>query len=124
LGINLILILYLRTDYGNAGIALARVSGYTAMFFSVFYVERWFFGKIQFKFWMKLTLQIGAAAILSIFFQTYVTENYELNWISLLASISGGGITYCLTLFLLRFLSIEEKLMLKDLLTLKKIKTK
>jgi len=115
LTINTILIFVLTANYGNAGIAVARVAAFTIMFFSLFYVERWFFGAVQIKLWLRLSALLGAAAILSIIFQKFIIGNFPLNWIWFFVSVGGGGIVYCLTLFLLGYVTADEKLLIKNL---------
>lgn len=114
--INATLILFLTDDYGNIGVAVSRLVGFSVMFFTSFYTERWFFGKIQFKFWFRLIFLLGAAALLSAVFQELVGYCFPLSWISLLISVGGGGIVYCLTLFISGYLSADEKVMIKNLL--------
>ena len=114
--INAVLVLSLSGEYGNDGIAFARLAAFTAMFFSLFYVEKWFFGRIQIKLWLRLIALLGAAAIVSATFQKLTGDYLSLNWASLLFSIGGGGIVYCLTLLLLGFVSGDEKLLIKNLL--------
>jgi O-antigen/teichoic acid export membrane protein len=114
--INATLILFLTDDYGNVGIAISRLIGFSVMFFTLFYTEKWFFGKIQVKFWFGLIFLLGTAALLSIIFQELVTKYFSLSWISLIISGGGGGIIYCLALLLSGYLSPDEKIMIKNLL--------
>ena len=114
--INATLVLYLTDDYGNNGIAISRLVAFSVMFFTLFYTEKWFFGKIQFKFWFGLIFLLGTAALLSVIFQELTTKYFSLSWISLLISVGGGGIVYCLTLFISGYLSADEKVMIKNLL--------
>ena len=107
---------FFTDEYGNIGIAISRLIGFSVMFFTLFYTEKWFFGKIQFKFWFGLIFLLGTAALLSVIFQELVTNYLPLSWISLLISVGGGGIVYCLTLFVSGYLSADEKVMIKNLL--------
>ncbi len=115
LAINTILIFVLTSDYGNLGIAVARVVAFAMLFTSLFYVEKWFFGKVQIKFWLGLLVMLGAAAILSFIVQELTIENFPLKWIWLLISTGAGGIVYCLTLFLLGYVTADEKALLRSL---------
>lgn len=114
--INAVLIFISTSGYGSVGIASSRLIGFSLMFFTLFYVEKWFFGGIQFKFWFKLIFLLGTAALLSIIFQELVTNYFSLSWISLLTSVVGGGVIYCLTLLFSGYLSADEKAMMKSLL--------
>ena len=49
--LTIVLIIVLTPEYGNYGIAIARLVGFGAIFFSIFYVEKWIFGAVQIKFW-------------------------------------------------------------------------
>lgn len=114
--INATLVVYLTDDYGNNGVAIARLIAFSVIFFSLFYTEKWFFGKIQFRFWSRLIILLGTAALLSVIFQELIIKYFSLNWISLLISVGGGGIIYCLTLLFSGYLSADEKVMIKNLL--------
>ncbi len=48
--ISLSLMVYLTQDFGSVGIALGRLAGFGVLFFSIFYVEKWFFKKVQIRF--------------------------------------------------------------------------
>ncbi len=114
--INIILIFLLSADYENTGIAIARLIAFTTLFLSLFYVEKWFFGQVQIRLWLKISALLGAAAILSIIFQKFVSSNFPVSWIWLIVSVGGGGIIYCLTLFLLGYIAKDEKDLVKNLL--------
>jgi O-antigen/teichoic acid export membrane protein len=116
LTINAMLVIFLTADYGNEGIAFARLAGFTVMFFSLFYTEKWFFGEIQIKFWLKLTAMLGIAASGSVISQKLISYYFPLNWVWFLLSIGSGGIIYCLTLFLLGFINADEKILIRNLL--------
>lgn len=114
--INAGLMLILTDEYGSTGIAFSRLAGFSLMLFAVFYVEKWFFGKMQLRFWFGLIFLLGAAALLSVIFQELVGYYFPLNWISLLISVGGGGIVYCLTLFISGYITADEKIMIKSFL--------
>ena len=116
LTVNSVLLVILTKDYGITGIAFSRFIGFSTMFFAIFYVEKWFFGKIQVKFWARLLVLLGAAAVLSVIFQKFITGYYPLSWFSLIASVGGGGIIYCLTVFFSGYITADEKLLIKNLL--------
>ena len=51
--INVGVIVAVTENYGNTGIAFGRLIASGLTFFSVFYVERWFFKAVQFRFWRR-----------------------------------------------------------------------
>ncbi len=114
--INVILVLILTENYGNAGIAFARLAGFAVVFLSLFYIEKWFFGKIQLKFWLRLIALLGAAIALSAIFQEFVARYFSLSWSSFFISVGGGGIIYCLTLFVSGYATADEKMLVRNLL--------
>jgi len=114
--INVFFIIWLTESYGNVGIAVGRLAGFGTMFFSIFYVEKWFFNRIQIRFWLKLISFLTAAALISAFVQKIIIVNFSINWASLILATVAGGICYCLTLLVLGFVSAEDKLLLKNLL--------
>lgn len=116
LTINVTLMLFLTDGYGNVGIAVSRLAGFTIMFLTVFYMEKWFFGKIQIKFWLRLLIMLSLATALSVTFQKLVNYYFPLSWVTFLISIAGGGIVYCLTLVVFGFVSDDEKMLIRNLL--------
>lgn len=116
LAVNILFVLLLTADYGNLGVAIARVVAFTVLFLSLFYVERWFFGKIQIKFWLKMSGLLALAATLSAVFQKSVSYNFPISWLWLFVSIIGGGIIYLAILFLTNYLTADEKLLLRGFL--------
>ncbi len=116
--VNIVFVLLLTENYGNFGIAIARVLAFTVLFLSLFYIERWFFGKIQVKFWMKMLALLGLAAAFSAVFQNFIIDNFPISWVWLFVSIIGGGFIYVGFLLLTKFITTEEKLLLRSLLKL------
>ncbi|MCY7348661.1 MAG: oligosaccharide flippase family protein [Pyrinomonadaceae bacterium] len=114
--INVILVLILTDNYGNAGIAFARLAGFAVVFLSLFYIEKWFFGQIQLKFWFRLSALLGAAIALSAIFQEFIAHYFPLSWSSFFISVGGGGIIYCLTLFVSGYITADEKMLVRNLL--------
>lgn len=113
--INVCVMIGLTQEFGNLGVAFGRLAGFGALFFSIFYVEKWFFKRIQTDFWLKITLQLGISAVLSGIIQKLIVDNYQIHWITFLVSVFCGGIIYCLSLFILRFVSEDEKLLIRNL---------
>lgn len=111
--ISSFLMIYLTPDYGNEGIAFGRFAGYAAIFFSVFYVEKWFFKKVQTGFWIKLIGILAVPAILAAGVEKIIIENFAISWLTLIFSVTAGGVLYGAALLVLGFITEEEKLILK-----------
>jgi hypothetical protein len=107
----------LTESYGNLGIAIGRLAGFGTMFFSVFYVEKWIFNRIQIVFWLKLIGFLSIAAVVSAFVQKIIIVNFSINWASFLVATVAGGICYCLTLLIMGFVSAEDKILLRNILS-------
>ena len=115
--LNIVTIVSLTPGYGNFGVALGRLAGFGTIFFSIFYVERWFFGRVQTKFWLRLASLLSASAVLSAVVQILIINNFQTGWLTFLAVAGGGGIVYCLVLLLFGFVEEEEKQLLKSILS-------
>lgn len=111
------LMILLTNSYGNFGIALARLVGFCTIFFSIFYIERWFFGEIQTKFWAKNILSLGTAAGFAGLVQFLIIKNLSVNWFSFILSVFCGGIVYLLALWILDFVTLDEKILIKGILS-------
>ena len=119
--INVLLIFMLTADLGNVGVAIGRLGGFGTMFFSVFYVEKWIFGKIQFKFWIKIAGVLGISAVSSAFVERFIISSFEISWISLISATFIGGIVYCFFVWLLGLITDDEKIMFKNLVRRQKV---
>jgi O-antigen/teichoic acid export membrane protein len=114
--LSVFLMITLTDNFGNSGIAISRLVGFGVIFFSVFYVEKWFFGKIQIRLWLKLVGILGVAAILSAIVEGLIISNLPISWLVFLLSTFCGGVVYCLTVWFLGFIAEDEKLLFKSLL--------
>ncbi len=119
---NVILLVAVSEAYGINAISLARMTTQIILFSSLFYVEKWFFGKIQFKFWLKTLILLTIAAAFSIIFQKFIAYNFPSSWLSLFISVFGGGIIYCAFVFFSGYVATDEKMLVKNLFELKKQK--
>ncbi len=108
--------IWLTADYGNTGIAIARLAGFGTMFFSIFYVEKWFFKKVQIKFWAKLVGSLGISAIAAGLVEKILINNMPVNWLFFSISVISGGLVYGVSLWLLGFITDEEKQLLRRVL--------
>jgi hypothetical protein len=114
--ITIALTVALTNDYGSFGVAIARLSGFSALFVSVFYVEKWFFGKIQFGLWLKIAGVLVVSAILSAIVQKLIISNLSISWLTFIFSTVCGGIVYCLLVGIMGFVSDDEKLLVRRIL--------
>ena len=115
--LTVILMFALTPGYGNYGIAIARLVGFAAIFFSIFYVESWVFGNIQTKFWLGIIGKLAVAAVFCGIVIKFTISAFPQNWLSFISAVGAGGIAYCLFLLLLNYFSFEEKLLLKRILS-------
>lgn len=115
LTINIAMILTLTQNYGNIGIAFGRLSGFGMMFLSVYYVEKWMFGGVQTAFWLKLVGILGFAAGCAAAAEKLISGYFSGSWFTFGSAVMIGGIIYCLTVWLLGFITNEEKLLIRNL---------
>lgn len=114
--ISVFFMVYLTPFYGVFGIAIGRMSGFAITFFAVFYIEKWFLGRVQTELWLKavgvLTISAAASAIV----EKFCIENLSINWLSLAAATLFGGLVYCSVLWFLGFIREDEKLLFRNLI--------
>ena len=113
--INVLLIFLLTSDYGNVGVAIGRLGGFGVTFFSVFYVEKWIFGKLQFKFWLRIVGILSVSAIFGALAEKFIISRFNISWITLISASLIGGIVYCLFIWMLGLISEDEKILFKNL---------
>lgn len=111
----------LTQDYGNNGIAAARLVGFAATFFSIFYVEKWFFGKVQWAFWGRLARILAVASIAGAVIEYAVSVNLPVSWLSLIISVGCGGLAYCSIIWFLDLATTDEKILVKAILSRKNV---
>ncbi len=114
--IGVTLMITLTDLYGNFGIGIARLVGFCTIFFSIFYVEKWFFGAVQKMFWAKNIGSLAVAAGFAAAAQFLITKNFNVNWLSFILSVGCGGIIYLTVLWILDFVTADEKILLKGIL--------
>lgn len=119
--INVSVIVAVTENYGNVGIACGRLVSVGVTFFSVFYMEKWFFKAVQFRFWLNTITRLAAAAAISAIVQTVIIKQFAASWLVFLTAATVGGSIYCLTLWLFGFVSADEKTLLKKLLNSKSL---
>lgn len=101
--------LLLLEDFGLAGVAVGRLAGFSMLFFSIWYIEKKFFGAVQLRFWLNLSAKLAAAVIIAASIEKIISVNFTANWLSLAASAFAGGVGYVSALVLTNFFSDEEK---------------
>jgi O-antigen/teichoic acid export membrane protein len=108
--------IWLIKDYGNFGVALARTAGFGALFLSIFYVEKRFLGRIQVKFWLRLFAILAVSTVPAVLIESFLTSRLGISWFTLIVSGAAGGFTYCLSAWLLGFVSEDEIALVKGIL--------
>jgi len=110
---SILLMIVLITDHGNFGVAVARLAGFAMIFLSIFIVERWFFGAIQKSFWFSLVGNLTLASVSTAAIEFGITSFLPMTWITFLLSVFFGGLAYCFILWLLDFVTTDEKILIK-----------
>ncbi len=105
----------LLPDFGSFGVAFARTIGFGMLFISIFYIEKRFFSAVQIKFWLRLAGILAVSTILTIFAENYLITNLSQSWLTIILAGGVGGVVYCLTAWLLGFVTVEEMALLKRL---------
>ncbi len=111
--VSVSLMIVLTRDYGNLGIAAARLAGFAAIFLSIFYIEKRFFYKVQAAFWLKLIGSLTIAAVFAGMVESSINSYLLVNWPSFILSALCGGLVYCFVLWLLGFITADEKLLIR-----------
>jgi O-antigen/teichoic acid export membrane protein len=114
--VSVVLMVILTDRFGNYGIAAARLAGFAAIFFSIFYVEKWFFNKIQIGFWLRLTGILAIAAFFVALVEMLIIHNLPLGWLTFVLSAASGGLVFCAALWLLDFITADEKILIRGIL--------
>ena len=99
----------LSSEFGNIGVAVARLTGFAVAFFSIFIVEKIFFKKVQVRFWFGITGYLALAAITAAAVEHFISSSLPSNWPSLALAVFAGGLIYCLVLVLLNFVTEDDK---------------
>lgn len=114
--INVAIILSLTQSHGNIGIAFGRFAGFGTMFLSVYYVEKWMFGGVQTSFWLKLVGILGVSSVSAVAAEKIIIGYFNASWFTFGSAVLTGGIIYCLIVWLLGFISDEEKLLVRSII--------
>lgn len=115
--IGIVLMLLLTAGWGNRGVALARLAAFAVTFLSVFVVEKLFFKKVQGRFWAHLTGNLGLAVIAAVAAEYALASSMTAGWLGLIASVFAGGAVYAFVLWALDFVTADEKLLIRAVLS-------
>ena len=113
--ICIVLMVVLIDPYGNLGVAVARLTGFTTIFFSIFLAEKRFFGSVQTAFWVGHLKRIVPAAAAAFLVEYGLSRGLATGWPMMALTVSAGGTAYALVLWLLDFVTADEKLLLRTL---------
>ncbi|MBK9165597.1 MAG: oligosaccharide flippase family protein [Acidobacteria bacterium] len=102
-------LMLLTTKYGNVGMALSRLAGFSVMFFSIFTFERWLFGKFDGMFWLRNSFRLLVAAILAATLLFFSLQTFSLAWPAYIVAVACSGLLYCGILWVLGYLDQSEK---------------
>lgn len=111
--ITIALMLMLAEPYGLVGIAAARFIGFTAIFLSAFQFERWLFGKAQGTFWFRGIFTFAIAVLAAGSLELFIINNMALGWLSFGVAAMAGTTVFGAVLWLMGFISSDEKLMIR-----------
>lgn len=110
------MMIYLSRDFGNTGVAGGRLIGFTILFLSIIYVEKWFFKQFMIRFWADLILKLLIAVAAVVLVEELVNKLLPLNWATLILSCAAGGVIYVSALWILRLAAEDEKILVRKIL--------
>lgn len=97
------------TAYGNTGMAVSRLAGFSVMFFSIFAFERWLFGKVDVAFWLRNAIKLLIAASLLALLLFLSLQMLPVGWPAYIGSVACGGILYCGILWFSGYVDASER---------------
>ncbi|MBK9216013.1 MAG: oligosaccharide flippase family protein [Chloracidobacterium sp.] len=109
------LMLALIVPYGLLGVAVARLIGFATIFFSILFAEKWLFGAVQADFWLTHLRRVIPAAIVAGICEYALARFLPLGWMSLIAIGGAGAAAYVVLLWLLDFVTVDEKLLIREI---------
>ncbi len=113
--ICILLMVVLIGPYGNLGVAIARLTGFTTIFFSIFLAEKWFFGAVQTAFWFDHLKRVIPAAAAAFLVEYGISRAIPTNWPAMVAAAAAGAAVYAAVLWMLDFVTADEKLLLRTI---------
>lgn len=114
------LMIFSVNDWGNLGIAISRLSGILLTIPFIFIGEKIFLGKIFWNFWGRISLILLIALIPVFLIEQYLFNQLKIGWITLILGSLSGGIVYLIALWLLNFVTTEEKTIFREMILGKK----
>ncbi len=115
--ISVSLMVGLTPSLGSLGMAIGRMAGYATIFLSIFYVEKWFFNKIQIKFWIKIFGILIVSSVLAALTEKFIIESFSLHWFVFIGATASGAVVYFFIVWVLGFVSEDDKLLFKRILS-------
>ncbi|MBP9663883.1 MAG: oligosaccharide flippase family protein [Pyrinomonadaceae bacterium] len=109
------LMVALIVPYGLLGVAVARLIGFGTIFFSIFLAERSFFGAVQSDFWLTHLCRVVPAAAAAAIGEYVLAMFLPFGWLPLIGIVAAGAAVYALVLWLLDFVTADEKLLLREI---------
>jgi O-antigen/teichoic acid export membrane protein len=113
------LVIYLSESYGTTGVAVGRLIGFSVMFASIFYVEKWFFRKVLSGFWLALIGRLILAATAAALVETFVNKYFSVAWTTFLFSCAAGSLSFAAVLWMTGFVAEDERQLLRRVLGLR-----
>lgn len=117
-GVGIPSMIVLSEAYGIYGAALGRTAAFTTIFLSTFYLEKWIFGRVQWRFWLRTAGMLLLAAALAAAAEKYLVMHLPRNWYSFLGAVALGATVYGAALWALGFVTAEEKELVRKTLRL------
>lgn len=114
--IGISLMIALTDDLGNFGVAVSRLTGFAVIFLSIFLVERWFFNGVQSRFWLRMIPLLAVAALAAAACEYGINQLLPQSWPTLILSVASGGVFYCAVLWMLNFITEDEKILFNRVL--------
>jgi len=112
------LMIVLIGPYGNLGVAVARLIGFGTIFFSILLAERAFFGTVLTGFWLEHLKRVAPAAAAACLIEYLLSMVLPFGRLSLVLIAGIGAATYASVLWLLDFVTVDEKLLFKEIVRL------
>lgn len=101
---------------GSAGIALSRLTAVVITFPMIFFVEKRFFDRIFWAFWLSAAARLTAAALAAGFVAYQLFSMFAESWVMLTAGVIVCCLVYGAVLFFTGYFTREEKKIVRDLL--------
>jgi len=110
------LMIVLINPLGSFGVGIARLVGFGTIFFSIFYVEKWIFGSVRLRFWLRLLVMIAAAGVAAAIVESVIVASLERAWSTIIYALTAGAAVYGLVLWLVGFVTEDEHALVRSIL--------